>query len=327
MSRRAWTAALALAGTAAGLWLALRGVSFPDLRRALVGARWAWLIPMAAIVYLDLLLRALRWRLLLSRARPAAPAAELLRLEAIGLAVNNVLFLRVGEVARAVLAGRRLGFPVLAALASIAVERALDVAALLAIFVAAASAAPGLVPDGARRAALLVLLGAVAALAALAWAEGAVSEGGWVERALRRWPKVHALVSQLALGAAVLRSPWAALQATAWSLLLWAADAGLYWAGARALRLEAVMDYPRAVLTLAWAGVSSAVPAAPGAIGAFEAMVAGILGRLGASPEQALAYALVCHAIMYLLVTGTGLLLLWRVGLSLGGLRREASVP
>lgn len=314
----------ALGVTALFLWMALRGVDFGSLSRALLSARLVWLLPMLAVMCADMLVRALRWRVLLSRARAEpAPVWTLLKLEAVGLAVNNVLFLRLGELGRAVLAARRLGIPVLASLASVAVERALDVAALLAIFIAAARVAPGIVPRQVLLGAALVLSGAVGALILLAAAESSLAEGGLAERALRRWPKLHGLVAQLALGAAVLRSPAAAAQAVFWSLVLWSVDAVLYWAAARALGLQALMDYPRAVLALSWAGASSAIPAAPGAIGTFEAVVASILAKFGAGPEAAFAYALVTHMVMYLFVTALGLFFLSREGVSLAQLRQE----
>lgn len=322
-SKRAFSVALGLAGTVFFLWLALRNVKLGAFRAALSGARWVWVIPMAAIVFLDLFVRAARWRVLLSRARPDAPVLELARLEAIGLGVNNVLFLRLGELVRGALAARRLRMSAFAALASVVVERALDVAALLTIFIGASFLAPGFVPPRMRLAAELLLAGAIAALGLLACAETAVAEDGVLERVLRPWPRAHALVEQLSLGAAVLREPSAALQAVGWSLALWSVDAGVYWAGARALGLGAVINYPRAVLALSWAGASSAIPAAPGAIGTFEAIVKSIVVRFGATPDQALAYALVCHMVMYLLVTVTGLLFLYRVGLSLAELRGE----
>jgi len=325
VKRRALSIATAVAFTALFLWLALRKVAFAKLAAAVAGADWVWLAPMAAIVLLDLVVRGARWRVLLSRARPGASVAELTRLEAIGIAVNNVLFARVGEFARAFLAGRRLGIPAFAALASVAVERAFDVAALLTIFLVATVFAPGFVPEAVRAGAAAVLAAAVAALVVLAAAEAWIADGGWIERALRPWPKLHALVAQLVLGAAVLRSPAAAAEVAAWSLLLWTVDAGVYWAGARALGFGGQMSYARAVLTLSWAGASSAIPAAPGAIGTFEAVVASIIGRFGVGAEQALAYALVCHMTMFLLVTGLGLVLLSRLGLSLAELRAEAA--
>lgn len=321
--KRRLSVVVGLAATAFFLWLGLRQVEFEKLGEALRSARWAWLLPMAAVALADLLIRALRWRVLLSRAAPDAAVWELLRLEAVGLAVNNLLFLRLGELARAALASRRLGVTATAALASVAIERALDVAALLTIFLLATGAAPGFVPAYVQRGAGAVLAGALGALALLAAAESSLAPDGSLERRLRAWPRLHRFVEQLSLGAAVLRSPAAALKAAALSLMLWAADACLYWACARALGLGGLMDYPRAVLTLSWAGASSAIPAAPGAIGTFEAVVADILGRFGATPSQGFAYALVCHATMYLIVTAAGVYFLWRIGASLGGLREE----
>ena len=321
--KHALSVAVGLGGTAFFLWLALRNVNVSDFLRALQGASWGWLVPMTAIVFVDLFVRAARWRVLLSRARPDAPVLELAKLEAIGLGVNNVLFLRLGELVRGVLAARRLEMSAFAALASVVVERALDVSALLTIFIIASGVESGFAPPHLRLAAELLLAGAIGALIVLAFAETAIAPGGVLERALRRWPKVHSLVEQLSLGAAVLRDPAAALQAAVWSLALWSVDAGLYWVGARALGLGSFMNYPRAVLALSWAGASSALPAAPGAIGTFEAIVKSIVVQFGATPEQAFAYALVTHMVMYLLVTVTGLIFLYRTGLSLAELRTE----
>lgn len=325
MSRRKMLSAVVAFGiTGFFLWLALRKVEFAALGEALKSARLAWLIPITAIVYIDLLVRAVRWRVLLSRARALpAPVWELYKLEAIGLAVNNVLLLRLGELARAGLAARRLGIPAAASLASVAVERALDVAALLTIFVLATRLAPGIAPVQVVRGALVLLAGAIGALIVLAAAEKSLAPGGAFELVLRRWPRIHRLVEQLALGAAVLRSPAAAATAAVLSLLLWSVDAALYWASAHALGLGGVMDYPRAVLALSWAGAVSAIPAAPGSIGTFEAVVASIMRTFGAVPEAALAYALLTHMIMYLLVTVTGLAFLSREGVSLAQLSEQ----
>jgi uncharacterized membrane protein YbhN (UPF0104 family) len=181
---------------------------------------------------------------------------------------------------------------------------------------------PGLVPVALARAALAALLGCCAGLAVLAVAEGTLEPGGAWERRLRPWPRLHALTSQLAAGAAVLRGPAAASSAAGLSLLLWAVDALFYWGTARSLGLEAFVDYPRSILVLTWAGAGSALPAAPGAFGTFEAMVKAILVSFGASPEQALAYAVFNHMLMYVVVTSLGLVFLWRIGLSLGELQR-----
>ena len=323
--RTALSAGGAVALSAFFLWLALRRVEFDALGRALASARWGWIPVMAGIAVVDTLIRALRWRVLLRRAKPeGASVWTLFKLEAIGLAVNNVLFARLGEFARAALAARRLALPTVAVLASVAIERALDVAALVAMFLVAARLRPEYVRPGLVPAAATLLAAAVGALVLLAAAEGALEPGRPAEKLLRRWPRIHSLAEQLTLGAAVLRSPAAAAQAALFSLALWAVDGGLYWIAARAMRVEQFMDYPQAVLTLAMAGLSSALPVAPGAIGTFEHFVATLLQSFGASAEPALAYALVTHMVMYLVVTVAGLVFLSREGVSLAQLREEA---
>lgn len=322
--RKAASAALALAVTGGCLVLAARNVRFAELRDVLSRARWAWLVPLVGISLADLAIRAVRWRILLKRAADA-PAPLMFRLEAIGIALNNVLFMRLGEVARAFLAARDLGVPTMTVLASVAVERALDVAALLTLFSIASAGAPELVPLPLRRAGPLALAAAIGALVMLAFAEKPLLPGGAWERRLRRWPALHKLVAQLAAGAAVLREPLAAGQAALLSLLLWSIDAGFYWAGARALDLGSIVDYPRSILILSWAGAGAALPAAPGAFGTFEALVKSILVDLGAPDAAAFGYAVFNHMIGYIIVTVLGLAFLWKVELSLAELQTALS--
>lgn len=316
MTRKHASALVALLVTAGCFALAARNVNIGELKTAFAQAKLAWVPVMAAIGLIDLFIRAARWRILLQR-----PEFELLvRLEAIGLALNNVLFMRIGELTRGFLAHRELRIPVATALASVVVERALDVAALLALFCMASAGAGSIVPAQARQAGALVLVGALGAIATLAFAEKLILPGGIVEKKLLPWPKVHKLVVELAQGAAVLRRPAAAAAAGALSLALWAVDALVYWAAARAFSIGDAVSYGRSILVLSWAGAGAALPAAPGGFGTFEAFVVGILERFGVGSNLAFAYAVFTHMVMYLLVTALGLIFLYRVGLSMAEL-------
>lgn len=320
MNRKNLSVAAGLCGTAVFCYAAFRNVPAAELALVLKRADWRWMLVMFAINFMDLVIRALRWRLLLSRAADAK-ASLLFKLEAIGIAVNNVAFLRLGEFARAYLAGRELGIPVATALASVAVERALDVAALLALFNIAAFFLPGLVLPQVRLAAAAVLGGVIAVLFLLIIAEGYLEpEGAW-EKRLRPWPKVHDLVSQLVSGAEALREPATAFKVFALSLGLWAMDAGAYWAAAYALGMERFIGYTRSVLILSWGGAGAALPAAPGAIGTFEAMVKTIVENLGASAGDALGFAVFTHMVGFSFVTIIGLAFLYQVGLTFAGLK------
>jgi uncharacterized protein (TIRG00374 family) len=303
------------------LALALRNVQFAELSRALAGARWRWLPGIIfIIIFADLGLRALRWRILLSQAVDA-PVGELFRLSTIGLAVNNLLFARLGEVLRAVLAAERLGVPLATTLASVVVERVLDVAALLILFVTASGLLPSLVDSRLHQGAAALLAAVLAVMIFLVLAERSLEPGRLLERRLRSWRKVHEVMSHLAWGAAVLRRPRALVPVAALSLALWSVDALVYWLGAFALGLQNHIDYTRSILVLSWAGAGALLPAAPGGIGTFESLVKSIVVNLGATAPEALAYAVFLHMCSYLLVTGLGLVFLTRVGLSVGGVK------
>jgi len=261
---------VALAGTLLFMALAVRNVEWTQLGSILATLRWPWLpVIVFMIAVVDIGLRALRWRILLSRAQERASLSEFFRLSAIGLAANNILFARLGELLRAILAARRLGLPLATVLASVAVDRAMDVVALLTLFVLAAGYLPSFVAAPIRGGGIALLAALAAALLFLVLAQPAFEPGGWVERRLRRWPWLREVAMQLALGASVLRRPRALIPVLVLSLGLWSVDAAVFWLGAYALGFQSHIDYPRAILVLSWAGAGSLLPAAPGAIGAF----------------------------------------------------------
>ncbi|HVC09714.1 MAG TPA: lysylphosphatidylglycerol synthase transmembrane domain-containing protein [Elusimicrobiota bacterium] len=320
-TRRHLSAAAALAVTLAFLALALRHVQVGKLWEIFSQARWRWVAIMCALSLADLSVRAWRWRLLLSDAAPEAPAKLLFRLEAVGIALNNILFLRLGEFARAYMAGRELDVPVLAALSSVGVERALDLAALLSLFCWVGSTSPDFSYPGFLRAGAVLLVLTVGGLVFLAAAGKPLKPGGSWHKKLSRWPKIQDLASQMALGASVLRRPAAATAAAAGSLGLWIIDSLFYWAGARALQLGSVLGFKRSVLVLTWSGAGTALPAAPGAFGTFEDFVKSLLMDFKVSAQKAFAYAFFNHMVAYIFVTLLGLAFLYQEGLSLAELK------
>ncbi|MDE2040077.1 MAG: flippase-like domain-containing protein [Elusimicrobia bacterium] len=324
--RRLWPA-LTLAITVFLSWLALRGVGARRLGGILLhGVRLPWLVVLLGLTLVELWLRARRWSLLLG-GPSRAPALELFKLDTIGTAVSNVLFLRLGDLARGLLAARKLEIPAATVLASIALERALDLSVLLAVFTLASALSPRLVPDRARAAGALLLAAAVLALAALALAEKPLAPEGAFDLRLRRWPRLRALVRQLAAGAAALRRAAVAGQVIALSLVFWSVDACFYWAAGNCLGIGSALSYARSLLVVSWAAAGSALPSSPGSFGAVEEAVKTIVSSMGVPPDRALAYAFFSHVVGYLIVTAIGLFCLYRVGIPLAGLRAELSRP
>jgi len=124
--RRVVAGFLGVAFGAALLYFALRGADLAEVKRLFGGIapQWiasAWLVYAASVV-----LRVLRWRLLLKEIVPELSAAAVGETLLVGYAVNNVLPARLGELFRADYAKRRLGIGRAGALGSIITERLLD---------------------------------------------------------------------------------------------------------------------------------------------------------------------------------------------------------
>ncbi len=117
------------------LWLALRGLDLGRTWLALKGANFWYLVPAVLIYFLGVALRGLRWqRLLLPIER--IPARQAIALLIVSYTVNNVVPARMGDVMRVFMLARETGIRKSASLATVVLERLLDVLAILAIIVA-----------------------------------------------------------------------------------------------------------------------------------------------------------------------------------------------
>ena len=304
------------------LFVALRNVDYAALGKALAAARLVWVGGLVLGAIVTLVVRAWRWKLLLPS---MVPVATYIRLSAIGLAVNNVLPLRLGEVVRAVFASEELDLPLLTVLASILIERLLDAFTIVGLFLVLSSPHAGMVWVQRMRHGLTPLFAALATAFVTAYfIEALLERSAWLDAQLKRHPAVHRLFEQLMLGFKPLKSPWVAAQILVTGLLLWVADINNYWMGAQAIDLGVPLPFTYAVVCLASAGFSTVVPTVPGYIGAFELVVSESVKPLGAAPEKAFGYAVVVHMVAYLFTTALGMYFLYRDGTSLMDVWRKA---
>src|SRR4051812_18841241 len=117
---------LSLAITFLFLWLALRGVKWPQVWAHLRGANPLWLALSIVVATLSVHVRALRWKVLLAPVDPHVGWQPRVAGTAVGMAANNLIPARVGEIVRAVATARLARLPFSAVLASLVVERVLD---------------------------------------------------------------------------------------------------------------------------------------------------------------------------------------------------------
>ena len=262
------------------------------------------------VVAVQLVIRAVRWGILLTAVGPVPLGPrQVVGPLAAGYLGNTVLPARLGEVVRIVLVSRRTGVPATAATASVVLERAVDLLALLAIATGASGVigATGWLPFAAMLA-LLVVLGV--ALPATGWVAAHVPS---VLPVRMRDVLVRFV---LAFGRA---RPAVIVRAWLLSLLAWSCDALVVWLCAQALGIPITPGV--AILIASGAAVGAALPGAAGYVGTYELGALTMAAFAGVPPDQALQIALLAHAIAVLPLAVAGLVAV--VAMSLVPARRS----
>ena len=310
---------------AALLWLALRNVEFGKLAGIYSRADALYLVPVALVLLLEVFFRGARWRLLLAPSNPEVRLLDAFRLEAAGLALNNVLPLRLGELARATFAARLFRVPLVTVLATILVERLLDVIVLFLMFAVAAyfgGLSGGLLE---YRHYLWTLVGLLAAgMTALIFADELVSHA-WFAGLFARVPWLRTLFERVAMGVKGFHSFGAGALILLLAALQWLMDALIFFLVARAFGLGGLMDGFKSV-ALVFAGAAAAsVPGMPGFFGNYELVLTRVLVGWGVPRETGFAYVSYSHVAVYLFMTLLGVFFIYQMGHSVGKVWGEFS--
>ena len=311
----------------------LRHANLGDVWLQVRRARADLLIAGFFAVILTYVIRAYRWQFLL---HPIGPTRfrTALRTTVIGFAALGLLPARAGDVLRPYLLARQEGLSPSATLATIVMERVLDLIAVLSllVFYVWGVSDPSRLPPGFRRPieASAALAGAVAVvLMALMWVLATHPEriGRLVFSAARVLPhrvadRLAGLAQTFSSGFAVAREPRALTLALVWSFPLWLAIAAEAWLVTIAFNIA--MPFTGTFLLQALLVIGVAVPT-PGAVGSYhEAYRIGVTTFFGAPNDAAVAAAIVTHAISYVPVVLTGLIFMAQDGLSMGRLNQLA---
>lgn len=298
-----------------------------DLRQlgaALATVEPLWIAPAVAVYFIGVWLRAARWRLLM------LPFAEvrterLFRIILIGFAVNNVLPLRLGELVRTFLLRRSHGVPIASTLATVLIERLLDVFALCGILTAVLLFAQprGWLLAVAGTAATITAGGVVGLLIVLVVPRSLLERlfGFGVGIAGRIHRRLGNLAASIVDGLRVLEDGRALLAIVPLSITCWAAELGLYYFLALSLNVDAGMFGLAAGMVIA--NLATVLPSPPGYVGTFDiALQLTLTESFGVPEATAGAFTLLTHAVLLVPVVVAGLVLLTWEDLSFRGLTR-----
>ncbi len=314
---RSWLVGLlvSLIALAVAFW----GVQPARVLEILAGVNPVYLIPAALMIVLGLFARARSWFVLLGERAPYPKVFWALNE---GYLLNNVLPLRLGELGRAYSVSQSSQVTGGAALASVVVERLIDVAVSLAGVALAISAIAA--PVWAGR--VLQAAGVVLAVLVLGSAVLAVNQKNILRLVDRLpgqgWLKVLKTMDDFARGLGEAARPSRLLRSGFWSLCAWATA----W-----LSLELVMGAfgtSAPPMTLIFVtGVTAfgaALPSSPGAVGVYELSTVAALLVFGFSQELAVSLAILAHALSLVTTGGLGAIGLAREGRTILGLAGQA---
>jgi hypothetical protein len=296
-----------------------------DLERLISALRLAdyrFIALLLAISLLWIVVRAVAWRTLLQERAPLGIVFLTLNQ---GYMLNNLLPLRLGEVGRAFLLGRKARLSFLQVFSTVLIERAMDVALAAGVLL---GTLPFVVGGGLAWQAAAMAGGLV--LAGLLMLHLLARNQAWAQAQYRRWserlPALGRLLKPRQLeaffeGLATLVDGRRFLRVLFWMLLNWSVAILQFYVLMRAFFPEAQVVW--ATLTLGAMAMGVAVPSSPGAVGVLEIAIMGALSVFGVDPSTALAAALTAHLTNYLLTGLIGAYAFVKDGLSLAGVFRD----
>ena len=316
MRTTAWTnarttrAAVGLLVSVVFAALTISRVDLTVLATAASDLALVFLLVAAALSIVEVCVRAARSKVLITPLGSIGFASALAFL-AFGHLANAVLPARLGDVARAMLAGGRLGVSRLSVLGTIAVERVAD-AGLLALALAGgvvigySDAVPTLV----ALLAIVVVCVAVLAIAAVSFRRVDWATGGFA-LAIRH----H--TSRFLRGATALRDPTDAARIAVYTVVSFAFATGIMTAGAGAAGIT--LPPWQAALVVAAVTLSTAIPAGPASLGTYEFVGVTVMSSMGYPAEASLLAVAAVHVIATTVPALMGLVAMWHMGVTFSG--------
>jgi uncharacterized protein (TIRG00374 family) len=294
-------AALIWAGIAVSFvfaYLAVRDIDAAALSDGLRRTNVWTLVPAGLVLAVAIFLRALRWRILLSRAyRPSTRIVTGALL--IGYLFNTILPARAGEPARVVVLKQRAGTPWFEGVGTVAAERVLDVLVLLVLFFASALFVPR--TDWLGRALALGAASFVAlSVLVVVFALYGQRPAGLLLRPLTLLPgisreRTEMGAANLVGGFSVFRRSAIAIPATVLTTVSWLLIAFSFWLVM--LGFELGVGFEAGLLVVVATNLALILPSGPAAVGVFEAATIVALATFGVDRTVALSYGIVVHAL------------------------------
>ncbi len=308
---------LGVAISALFIYILMRNIDYAEIRAALRGINYYVILPAVILQLASYWVRSARWRYILSGIKEIK-TKDLLPIISISYMANNLLPLRMGEIVRAYMVGKKSNISSAAAFSTIILERIYDGITLLLFLGITALVFP--FPDWVKQIGILTSL---LFFGALIFLIGLVSFKQksllFLNRCLKVFPKgiaqkVKDISDKFIEGFEVVRNKKVLIPIGIYSIIIWTMEASLFYAIAQAFEFHSAIYLSFFVLVIVNLGIM--VPSSPGYIGTFEFFVTRSLNVFGIAKEIALGYALILRVFQYIPITIVGMIFMLIEGLT-----------
>ncbi len=313
--------------SAASLALAVKTVNVDETWAALGQVNYYPLLPALAALGLTLVGKAARWKILFGPRAGHVPLSKIFSVLVIGQMINLLFPLRMGEIARAYFMGEMAGSNKPLAMATVMVEKAVDMLAVLLLVILVLLAMP--FPDWLERPVLSLTLVSTVLLAALfsvahqrGRLSGLVAGLTAIVPAVLRPGFLREQSERFLDGLGALGNFRAMVSVGVLTCFVWLTSAVTNYFVFLGLGME--LPLVASVFLLLVLQVGVAVPSGPGKIGVFQYLAILALSLFGVPPEKAFALGVVLYLVVHTPPIILGLLFLWQYHLGLWRIRALA---
>lgn len=296
------------------MYLAFRKVNIQQMLEAFKIARYWYLVPAVLVMFLSYWLRSLRWRYLMAPVKRIETNALFSAL-LIGYMANSFLPAHLGEFVRAYVIGKKKDIPSSTVLASIIIERIIDVLTLLALMGVTVIIFP--FPDWVKRSGYIFLVVVVLLFLALVlmkmYREKSLAFIAIFTRLLpaKLEDRINRAFRSLIDGIMPLIKKNHYLKVFVLTMLIWLCYAVSFQILFYSFSFVEKYSLPwlASLVLLVLTTIGVLVPSSPGYIGVYHFLCQVGLGFFGIPKGAALSYAFVMHGINFFPIIIVGLIL------------------
>lgn len=312
-----------------GLYVAISGVQIDKLRSELSSVPWATAFALGMVSFIATLIRSYRWKVGIE-SFSGVSFKNVTSAFLSGMFGLNVIPARLGEYLRVFVLGKNSSLSQSSILATVVFERIMDGLTILVIFTGAiflrhSSDTRSILGTVRREFLLLIPLMFAGCLGFLfAVSRHPKPTADFVARFSKYLGKfgarVPGMIERFSGGLVIFANAGRMIQYVAWSFAAWFTIGFYYYVNFHMAGIE--LGFADAIVVMSVIVVGVMIPAAPGFVGTYHAFCTRALVAFGVDPARAFTYAVVTHAVQYVLHTVIGFVCVMRENVRLADLNR-----